>query len=258
MYLNRGTFILLVFYVPFALIPFAFGEKIFLAIGQDAEVAHLAAIQVKYQLPQILFAGLFDLNKRWLSCLRITFVPSVAMAIATVFHIVLCYVLLYVEGMGIKGLAIASSIKDGVLLSIVMIYMRCSKKISQIMTPIAISAFTNWCEYLKVSIPCTVMLCAEWYAFEIVTVLAGVLGVNEIACQTVVFSIAALTAQVAIGLQEATCALIGNCIGANNIPLAKRFFSMITKVTLAIIMAFGLLLYFFRDQLAELFTDGDE
>ena len=94
MYLNRGTFILLAFYVPFALIPFAFGEKIFLAIGQDAEVAHLAAIQVKYQLPQVLFAGLFDLNKRWLSCLRITFVPSVAMAIATLFHIVLCYVFL--------------------------------------------------------------------------------------------------------------------------------------------------------------------
>ena len=160
--------------------------------------------------------------------------------------------------MGIKGLAIASSIKDGVLLSIVMVYMRCSKKISQIMTPIAISAFTNWCEYLKVSIPCTVMLCSEWYAFEIVTVLAGTLGVNEIACQSVVFSIAAFTAQIAIGLQEATSALIGNCIGANNIPLAKRFFSMITKVTLAIIMALVLLLYFLRYQLAELFTDGEE
>ena len=42
-YLNRGTFILLAFYVPFALIPFIFGEKIYLAMGQEPEVSKLAA-----------------------------------------------------------------------------------------------------------------------------------------------------------------------------------------------------------------------
>ena len=42
-YLNRGTFILLAFYIPFALVPFIFGEKIYLALGQDAEVSRLAS-----------------------------------------------------------------------------------------------------------------------------------------------------------------------------------------------------------------------
>ena len=44
LYLNRGTLILVAFFIPLALIPFIFGETIFMAIGQDARVSRLTAI----------------------------------------------------------------------------------------------------------------------------------------------------------------------------------------------------------------------
>ena len=43
-YLNRGRLILTTFFIPFALITMIFGEVIFRAIGQDAEVSRLAAV----------------------------------------------------------------------------------------------------------------------------------------------------------------------------------------------------------------------
>ena len=43
-YLNRGRLILISFFIPLAVIPAIFAEKIFLAIGQDAEVSRLAHV----------------------------------------------------------------------------------------------------------------------------------------------------------------------------------------------------------------------
>ena len=43
-YLNRGRVILTVFYVLFGIWPILFGERIFLAMGIDAEVSRLTQI----------------------------------------------------------------------------------------------------------------------------------------------------------------------------------------------------------------------
>ena len=52
---------------------------------------------------------------------------------------------------------------------------------------------------------------------------------------------------ISLGIQEATCGIIGNCIGAHNVPLAKRFFSVITKFTMATIMVLSLFILLGRE-----------
>ena len=44
LYLNRGILILLAVFIPLALIPAIFAEKMFLACGQDPEVSRLTTI----------------------------------------------------------------------------------------------------------------------------------------------------------------------------------------------------------------------
>ena len=137
----------------------------------------MTAIQVRALLPAVFCYGQYDLYKRWLACMRITLVPLIAMIVATFVHVLLCF--LFVKGldMDIVGLAIASSIKDAVLLSTVMVYGCCSTKINIALVPISKDAFSGWSEYLKISLPSTIMICSEWWAFEILTILAGTLGV---------------------------------------------------------------------------------
>ena len=74
---------------------------------------------------------------------------------------------------------------------------------------------------MSISIPSAVMLCSEMWAYEIMAVLAGILGVVQLDSMTINFSIMTVMYVFIIGVQEASSALIGNCIGANNIPLAK-------------------------------------
>ena len=62
----------------------------------------------------------------------------------------------------------------------------------------------------------------------------------------------------ALGVQEGTCTLIGNCIGANNIPLAKRFYTLIAKIAAASTLTLSLLTFFCRRQIVSAFTNDQE
>lgn len=126
LYLNRGHCIIIVFFIPVAIVTSCYGESIFLAIGQDQELSRLTAIQIRALLPSVFFYGHYDLRKRWMACQRITVYPMVAMMIASMLYVPLCYIFFFHFDLGILGLAIATSIKDGVLLLAVMVYSRWS------------------------------------------------------------------------------------------------------------------------------------
>ena len=186
--------------------------------------------------------------------MRLTFYPMVNMVIATITHVLLCLLFVKKYDMGIIGLAIAHSIKDCVLLFLTVVYSWNSEKVKNAFAPLDIETFRGWYEYLRIAINAMVMLCSEEWAFEINSILAGILGVVELAAMTVVCSFTSLLFMVALGIQESTCALIGNCIGANNVPLAKRFYNMISKFTITLVCILSFVTFLTSGKIAQLFT----
>ena len=83
------------------------------------------------------------------------------------------------------------------------------------------------------------------------------LGVNELAAQTIVFTVACIKFMVPLGIQEATSSITGNCIGANNAPLAKRFYSMIIKIAFVVILMICSATAIFRNQIARCFVTDE-
>ena len=110
---------------------------------------------------------------------------------------------------------------------------------------------------MRVALPNIVMICSAWWAFKILTILAGTLGVTDLACQVIVMSVAATLFMIPLGIQEATCAIIGNCIGANNVPLAKRFFRLFNILTFAIVSTMSLITALARAQIVGAFTEDE-
>ena len=94
--------------------------------------------------------------------------------------------------MGITGLALSLSIKDFALMIMTMIYSNCSQTVRKAIVPFNHEAFQDWDEYLKISIPATMMICSERWAFYVLTFIAGILGVIDLASITVVFSMTVL------------------------------------------------------------------
>ena len=125
--------------------------------------------------------------------------------------------------LGIKGLAYATIAKDGILYVAIVIYARCSSQVNWVLQPIDRDAFRDWGNYLRVSLPSMAMLCSEWWAFEVIFILAGILGVLELGALSICLNVHSLLYRLPLGVTEATSALIGNSIGADNVRLAYRF-----------------------------------
>lgn len=101
MYFNRGRAILTLVFTILVLAPALFGEQILIALGQDAEVSKMAHTQILLGIPGIFCFGHYDLYKRWLSCMRITFFPFIAMVVATILHVPIAILFVYQFNMDI-------------------------------------------------------------------------------------------------------------------------------------------------------------
>lgn len=58
----------------------------------------------------------------------------------------------------------------------------------------------DWFEFLKIGVPSTAMQCFEWWAFEVIAVFAGVLGVTELSAQVVIVNIMGLVYMFPLGI----------------------------------------------------------
>ena len=102
------------------------------------------------------------------------------------------------------------------------------------------------------------MLCAEWWALEVLAIFAGILGVIELASQIINFNVISILLTTSLGVQMATCTVIGNCIGANNVPLAKRFFKLINYFVASMILMLCFVTFVAREGIAACFSNDEE
>lgn len=81
-------------------------------------------------------------------------------------------------------------------------------------------AWDGWYDYVVLGLPGTVMLCSEWWAFEILTIFASLLGTTQVAAQTIIMQTASLAFMVPLGIGVASASLVGNALGAGQKALA--------------------------------------
>ena len=102
------------------------------------------------------------------------------------------------------------------------------------------------------------MQCFEWWAFELIVLMSGAIGVVELAVQTFAISIIVLFYNIPMGYQTAVTFKIGLEIGRKNIAKAIDYKEAATKVAIMqIIMSFLLFYCFNRNIILFLTTDED-
>jgi Na+-driven multidrug efflux pump len=63
----------------------------------------------------------------------------------------------------------------------------------------------------------------EWSAFNINIMLCGLLDLNSLAAQIVMYQYTCLMCSVPRGIQAAQCTIVGNRLGERDVPTARRF-----------------------------------
>jgi MATE family multidrug resistance protein len=113
---------------------------------------------------------------------------------------------------------------------------------------------TGWGEYFAVSVPATIMICAEWWSFELFVVASSYMGTDYLAAMVILQNVMTTMFMVPLGLQEGVCSLVGSRIGANDVAGAKQTAYLTTLVSLGLCVVASVGLYFGRTSIATMFS----
>ena len=75
--------------------------------------------------------------------------------------------------------------------------------------------------YLRIGLPSIVLICLEWWGFEVLVLMSGVLSSTAVAAQTIVYNLLVLMQMIPCGLFSGCITIVGNSIGEQNVSRTK-------------------------------------
>lgn len=133
------------------------------------------------------------------------------------------------------GVGYASTISNITVYVSLLIYSTCIPSISEAIFLPDKKVFRGIGQYMALGIPSAMMLCLEWWAYEVMTLMAGYIGVTAQAAQIVLMNMVAFMFMFALGLSSAACTTVGHQIGRGNIAKAIEYYHISRHIALFII-----------------------
>jgi MATE family multidrug resistance protein len=255
-YFQAGFLVVGTCFVPIFLLNWYSGEFLLL-VGQDPEVSRLAQRFSRWAVLGVPFVFLYKLLRKVLQAQNIM-KPLVAIAAASaVVNAASGYLLTYHTSMGFEGIALSRSLGNIALpLMLVPYFSYRPHHLTQWWQGWHLhEALAHVALFLRLGVPGALMMTMEWWAFEMLTLMAGALpdAVVSVSAHAVQVNVNNMIYMVFWGLAVAANVRIGNCLGANAPQQAKTACKVAQMLTLALSAVFAVAMYVFRGVLPSLF-----
>ncbi|CAH2222683.1 multidrug and toxin extrusion 2-like [Pelobates cultripes] len=222
--LQRGILILLLFCFPCWAI-FINTEGILLLCRQDPEIARLTMLTQLYVyifIPALPAVYLFQLEMRYLQNQGIIW-PQVYTGICVnILNAILNAILLYGLNLGIQGSAWANTFSQILMATLLYLYIYLKKLHVKTWGGWSKDCLQEWGLFMNLAIPSMLMVCIEWWSFEIGSFLAGLISVVELGAQAIMLELATVAYMVPMGFSVAGSVRLGIALGAGNFDQAKH------------------------------------
>ncbi|XP_026216065.1 multidrug and toxin extrusion protein 1-like isoform X2 [Anabas testudineus] len=196
-------------------------EPLLLAVKQSPEVASLSQLYVKIFMPALPATFMYQLQGRYLQNQGIIWPQVITGAIGNVLNAVINYVFLFPLDLGVAGSAAANVISQYVLAVVLYIYICWRGLHKATWGGWSLDCLQEWGPFVQLAIPSMLMLCLEWWMFEVGGVLAGVISEAELGAQSIVYQLAVVAYMFPLGISAAASVRVGNALGAGNVEQAK-------------------------------------
>lgn len=173
---------------------------------------------------------------------------------------VLIYGKLGFPEMGLTGAGISTLVSRAVILIAFVAYIFKSKRMNEYARAIkeAVLSHSDVRCVFKMGYPIGIQMALETSTFTFAAVMAGWLGVLELAAHQVVLTISQLFFLMMQGLSFAVSILVSNAFGRKDIGAIREYARKGYFMTLGISATLSIILYCFRYQAAGIFSDSPE
>ncbi|GMN32358.1 hypothetical protein TIFTF001_003644 [Ficus carica] len=257
--MQRTTLLLLLTSLPISILWLNM-NKILLLCGQQPDIAAVAQSFILFSLPDLIAQSLLHPLRIYLRTQSITLPLTFCAALAILLHIPINYFLVCVLNLGIKGVALSGVWTNFNLVGSLIVYVAFSGVYRKTWPGISSECLKEWKSLLNLAIPSCVSVCLEWWWYEIMILLCGLLLNPQatVASMGILIQTTALMYIFPSSLSFGVSTRVGNELGANNPQGAK----LAAKVGLlySFVLGFSALLFAFtvRNIWASMFTKDVE
>ncbi|KAI9071763.1 hypothetical protein K1719_046272 [Acacia pycnantha] len=257
--LQRTIILLLFTSIPISLL-WLYMKQILLLCGQDEAIATKAQSYLAYSIPDLLAQSLLHPLRIYLRSQSITLPLTLCSALAILLHIPINFFLVNYLGWGIKGVALSGVWTNFNLVASLIIYVVFSGTHKKTWGGFSFECFTQWKSLIELAIPSCVSVCLEWWWYEIMIFLCGLL-VNPkatVASMGILIQTTSLLYIFPSSISFSVSTRVSNNLGAQNPSKAKL--SAIVGLSCSFILGISALLFSFmvRNVWASMFTNDRE
>uniref|UniRef100_A0ACD5ZMG1 Uncharacterized protein n=1 Tax=Avena sativa TaxID=4498 RepID=A0ACD5ZMG1_AVESA len=258
-YKQRAMLILTLVSVPLAVLWFYTGE-ILLLFGQKKDIAMEAGTYAQWMIPALSGYGLLQCHVRFLQTQNIVLPVMLSAAGTAFFHLAVCWLLVHSLGLGSKGAALSNAISYWTNVIVLAVYVRVSSTCKKTWTGFSMEAFNDPRSFLRLAVPSALMVCLEWWSFEILVLLSGLLPNPKL--ETSVLSITLNTSNflfmIPYGLGAAICTRVSNELGAGRPRAARLAVRVVVFFAILEGLVMGVLLVSVRHIWGHAYSDEEE
>ncbi|XP_028802191.1 protein DETOXIFICATION 48-like [Neltuma alba] len=228
--------------------------------GQDQDISSMAQTFILFSIPDLFFLSLLHPLRIYLRTQGITLPLTYCTAVSVLLHVPLNFLLVVHFKLGIEGVAIAMVLTNLNLFLFVSSFVYFSGVYKDSWVSPSTDCLKGWASLLSLAIPTCVSVCLEWWWYELMIMLCGLL-VNPkatIASMGILIQTTSLVYVFPSSLSLGVSTRVGNELGANR-P-AKARISMIVSMFCAVGLGLAAMLFttLMRHQWGRFFTADEE
>ncbi|KAK6252716.1 hypothetical protein QUC31_014436 [Theobroma cacao] len=217
-----AIFCLILVCIPLSILWIYMG-RLLVFIGQDPLISHEAGKFILWLIPALFAYATFQPLVRYFQTQSLITPMLICSCASLLIHIPLCWALVFKSELGNLGGAVAISISNWLNVIFLALYMWYSPTCAKTRVPITMELFQGIREFFGFAIPSAVMVCLEWWSFELLILLSGILPNPELETSVLSVCLNTIATLYAIpyGLGAAASTRVSNELGAGN-PQAAR------------------------------------
>ncbi|XP_042434460.1 protein DETOXIFICATION 16-like [Zingiber officinale] len=256
---QRAMFILLFASIPLALI-WTYTRQILIAAGQNSEISAEAGSYAHWLIPSLFAYGLLQCLVKFLQTQNIVIPMLISSGVIAVFHILICWVLVYMFGLGGKGAALATTISYWINVLLLAIYVKFSQACKETWTGFSKESLKDAFDFLRLAVPSAFMVCLEYWSFEMVVLLSGLLPNPKL--ETSILSISLSTMwmvyMIPTGLSSAVSIRVANELGAGQPQAASLSVCIVSILAITEGLAVAIITILVRNVWGYLYSYEDD
>ncbi|EYU44602.1 hypothetical protein MIMGU_mgv1a022553mg [Erythranthe guttata] len=258
-YTYGATLCLFLVCVPVSIL-WIYTEKILIFMGQDPLISAEAGKFAIQLIPTLFPYAVLQSLVRYLQTQSLI-LPMLWSSLASLcLQLPLCWAFVFKFDLGSGGAALSIGISYWFNIVVLVLYVKCSSTCKKTRSSLSRDVFATTREFFRFAVPSAVMVCLEWWSFELVILLSGMLPNPQLETSvlSICLTITSLHYHIPYSFGAAASTLISNELGPGKPEAAKVALGAVLVLAVAEFLVASTTIYICRTILGFAFSQEME